>query len=133
MPVERISAGFKDISLSLKSNPLTRDIIAIKNETAIARSVQNLVLTIRGERFFQPYVGSNVTALLFENVDNATANSISDEIKTVLENNEPRVKLIEVLVDPDYDNSTFNVVVKYIIVGLDAQPQQLSFALLPTR
>lgn len=133
MPTERVSQGFKDISLSLKINPITRDVIDIKNETAIARSVQNLVLTIAGERFFQPYIGSKVTSLLFENVDSFTARSIKDEIELTLENNEPRIDVIDISVDPDYDNSTFNVLIRYNIVGIDALPQQLTFALLPTR
>jgi phage baseplate assembly protein W len=133
MPLERVSIGFKDISLSLKYNPLTKDLIAIKNETAISRSLQNLVLTISGERFFQPYVGSKVTALLFENINDNTASSIKSEIELTIKNNEPRVELIEVVVDPDYDNGIFNVIIKYLIVGIDALPQQLSFALQPTR
>ena len=48
MPLERSSIGFKDISLSLKRNPITKDLLVLKNESAIARSVQNLVLTIQG-------------------------------------------------------------------------------------
>ena len=60
MPVERVSRGFKDISSSFKVNPLNEDLIAIKNETAIARSVRNLVLTRPGEKFFNPNLGSRV-------------------------------------------------------------------------
>ena len=76
MPVERVSKGFKDISASFQVNPLTYDLIAIKNETAIARSVRNLVLTAQGERFFNPILGSKVSRLLFENVDEITASAI---------------------------------------------------------
>ena len=133
MPLERVSLGFKDISLSLKTNPLTRDIIDIKNETAIARSVQNLVLTINGERFFNPLIGSGVNRILFENVDEFIADSIKTQIEISINNYEPRVELKSVEVIPDYDENKFDVVIVYIIVGIDALPQQLSFALLPTR
>ena len=133
MPVERVSLGFRDISLSLKTNPLTRDLIDIKNETAIARSVQNLVLTINGERFFDPLIGSGVNRLLFENVDNFVADSIKTQIEISINNYEPRVELKSVEVTPNYDENKFDVVIVYIIVGIDALPQQLSFALLPTR
>jgi phage baseplate assembly protein W len=133
MPVERVSLGFKDISLSLKTNPLTRDLIDIKNETAISRSVQNLVLTINGERFFDPLIGSGVNRLLFENVDNFVADSIKTQIEISINNYEPRVELKSVEVTPNYDENKFDVVIVYIIVGIDALPQQLSFALLPTR
>jgi phage baseplate assembly protein W len=133
MPVERVSKGFKDISASFQVNPLTYDLIAIKNETAIARSVRNLVLTAQGERFFNPILGSKVSRLLFENVDEITASAIQEEITTTINNFEPRVNLLSVDVSPDYDNGEFNVTVRYEIVGIDVLPQQLSFALQPTR
>jgi phage baseplate assembly protein W len=133
MPVERVSKGFKDISASFQVNPLSYDLIAIKNETAIARSVRNLVLTNQGERFFNPILGSKVSRLLFENVDEITASAIQEEITTTINNFEPRVNLLSVDVSPDYDNGEFNVTVRYEIVGIDVLPQQLSFALQPTR
>jgi phage baseplate assembly protein W len=133
MPVERVSKGFKDISASFQVNPLTYDLIAIKNETAIARSLRNLVLTYQGERFFNPILGSKVSRLLFESVDDITASAIQEEIKTTINNFEPRVNLLSVDVSPDYDNGEFNVTVRYEIVGIDVLPQQLSFALQPTR
>jgi phage baseplate assembly protein W len=133
MPIERVSKSFKDISMSFQINPLTYDLIAIKNETAIARSLRNLVLTNQGERFFDNNLGSRVNNLLFENLDDITASSVRSEIENVINNYEPRVELISVEVKPDYDNGELNVVVRYYIVGIDAQPQQLSFALQPTR
>lgn len=133
MPIERVSKSFKDISMSFQINPLTYDLIAIKNETAIARSLRNLVLTNKGERFFDANLGSRVNNLLFENLDDITASSVRDQIENVINNYEPRVELISVEVNPDYDNGELNAVVKYYIVGIDAQPQQLSFALQPTR
>ena len=133
MPVERLSQSFKDISASFKVNPLNEDLIATKNETAIARSVRNLILTKQGERFFNPILGSQVSALLFENIDKLTASAIADEIRITIDNFEPRVELTEVDVFPDYDNSEFNVTIRYKIIGIDVQPQQLSFVLQPTR
>jgi phage baseplate assembly protein W len=133
MPAERISVGFRDLSLSLRSNPLTRDLVILKNETAIARSVQNLVLTNVGEKFFEPNIGTNTSALLFENIDVFTANALSTQITEVIKNYEPRVDLLEVIVTPDYDEGAMGVLIKYLIVGIDALPQQLEFVLLPTR
>ena len=133
MPVERISRGFKDISMSFEVNPINSDIIGVKNETAIARSVRNLVITRPGERFFNPNLGSRVSESLFDNMDEISASIIQDEIRDTIDNYEPRVELIEVIVDPDYDNNAFDVVIKYNIIGIDALPQQLAFALQPTR
>lgn len=133
MPVERVSKGFKDISSSFQVNPLTYDLIAIKNETAIARSIRNLVLTSPGERFFNPTIGSKVSKLLFENVDTLTGSAIRDEIELTITNYEPRVRLTDVKVVPDYDLGEFDVTISYEIIGIDVPPQQLSFALEPTR
>ena len=133
MPVERVSQSFKDISSSFKVNPLNDDIIAIRNETAIARSIRNLIMTVPGERFFNPLLGSDVSGLLFENVDMLTASEISDQIKITIENFEPRVVLTDVHVVPDYDIGQFDVTLNYDIVGIDVLPQQLEFALQPTR
>jgi phage baseplate assembly protein W len=133
MPSERLSRGFKDISLSFQVNPLNYDLIATKNETAIARSVRNLILTQPGERFFNQNLGSNVSRTLFENLDQISASVIKDEIENTINNYEPRVDLIDVIVDPNYDNNEFNVTIRYYIVGIDVSPQQLSFALQPTR
>ena len=133
MPVERVSKGFKDLSMSFQINPLNYDLIALKNESAIARSIRNLVLTYPGERFFNEDLGSKVSQSLFENIDEISASIIKDEIENTINNYEPRVNLINVIVDPNYDNAEFNVTINYRIVGIDVLPQQLSFALQPTR
>ena len=133
MPVERISKGFRDISATFQINPINDDLIALKNENAIARSVRNLIMTVPGDKPFQPGVGSRVTEMLFENMDKLTANLIRSEIKNTLVNYERRIDVREVLCEPDYDNNEYNVTINYIIVGIDADEQQLSFALVATR
>ena len=133
MPVQRRSIGFKDLSASFENNPLNNDLIGLRNENAIARSVRNLVQTIQGERPFQPVLGSNVQNLLFDNMDKLTASAIKQEIINTIENYEPRVEMGEVTVEPNYDNNEFAVTVQYFIVGIDAPEQQLSFALQATR
>ena len=133
MPAQRVSKGFKDVSMSFKFNPLSGDLIALKNESAIARSVRNIVLTTPGEKIFDPYFGSNVNALLFENVDEISAVAIRDEIENSLKNYEPRIALEEIMVDPNYDMNQFDVIITYRIVGIDVPPTQLEFALLPSR
>lgn len=133
MPLERISKGFKDLSLSFQVNPLNYDLIAIKNETAIARSIRNLVFTLPGERFFNPNLGSRVSRVLFDNIDDISASIIKDEISNTIRNYEPRVNLINVVTTPDSENNQFDVTIQYQIIGIDVLPQQLSFALQPTR
>ena len=133
MPVERISKGFKDISMSFEVNPITNDLIGVKNDTAISRSIRNLVLTTPGERFFNEDLGSGVSELLFDNIDDISSAIIRDEIEQTIIRFEPRVKLQDVKVKGDYDNNEFNVTISYEIIGMEALPQQLYFALQSTR
>ncbi len=129
MPVERVSRTFKDISLSFRAHPITRDVIPLKNESAIAQSVKNLVLTYLQERPFAPSLGSNVGASLFDIMDAGSAAVISDEIRNTIDNYEPRVRLLNVDVIPYYDSHAFDVTIVYEIVGIDAPTQQFNFVL----
>ena len=133
MPVQRISRGFKDLSASFQTNPLSNDLIALKNESAIARSVRNLVLTIQGERPFQPVLGTGVSRLLFENMDKLTASAIRSELRTTIENYEPRVEINEIIVEPNPEGNAMDVTLQYFIIGIDVPEQELTFALEPTR
>ena len=133
MPIERVSKSFKDISSSFQINPINFDLIVIKNETAIARSIRNLVFTLPGERFFNENLGSRISNSLFENIDNTSAGIIQDEIQNTIQNYEPRVDLISVKVLPNYEEYSFDVNINYNIVGIDVLPQQLTFALEQTR
>ena len=133
MPLERISQGFKDISMSFQTNPLTSDLIAMKNENAIARSVKNIVFTNPGEKFFNPRFGSRITESLFENADDLTAIEIQTQIEESINRYEPRVKLRSVDANANIDGYSFDVVITYDIIGADIPPQQLEFVLQPTR
>ena len=133
MPVERVSRGFKDISMTFQANPLINDLIAIKDANAIARSVKNIVFTLPGEKFFNPTFGSRISRTLFENIDDITASVIVDEIKESIRNFEPRVELLDVEAFPNFDNNQFDVTIVYEIIGSDIPPQELQFALQPTR
>ena len=133
MPVERISKGFKDISMSFQLYPINSDTIAVKNDTAIARSIRNLVLTNPGERFFNPTLGSRISEILFDNADDVSAAALREEIEETINVYESRVRLQDVKVKPDFEGHSFDITITYDIVGIDALPQQLNFALQSTR
>ncbi len=133
MPAQRISKAFRDISATFQANPLNQDLVALRNENAIARSIRNLILTEPGERPFNPVLGSRVSSLLFETLDNQTAFAIKSEIINTIRNFEPRVTLNKVEVTPDFENNELHVSIRYNIVGIDVPGQELSFALEPTR
>jgi len=133
VPLESVSRGFKDISLSFKRNPVTNDIISLRNEDAIKRSVMNLVRTRVGERFFNPLVGSKVEDYFFELADNTIESPIEDEIRTCIENFEPRVILRQVNVSVFPESNSIDVSIVYDIVGLSVPQQEITFVLQPTR
>ena len=133
MPVQRADKSFKDVSMSFKVSPLTYDLIANKNETAIARSIRNLILTTPGERPFNPELGSQVSQLLFEPIDDITTQALKEQIENTINNFEPRVRLRQVVVKPNYDAELYDISIRYDIVGIEANSQQLSFALQQTR
>ncbi len=133
MPVERVSKGFKDISMTFQSNPLNDDLIAIKNENAIARSIRNIVFTLPGEKFFNESFGSRITNSLFENIDNISATIIVDELRESIDTYEPRVKVRDVQAFPDYDNNSFDVTITYDVIGAPIPAQELQFVLQSSR
>ena len=133
MPLERVSQGFKDISMSFKFNPLNGDLIALKNANAISRSIRNIVFTTPGEKFFNEDFGSDVSRSLFENIDDLTASNIRDQIRRSIINFEERVDLREVVVLPAFDRNAFDVIIIYDIIGADIPPQELQFVLQSNR
>ena len=119
--------------MTFQRNPLNDDLVVLKNATAIARSIKNIVFTQPGEKFFDEDFGSRVSRFLFENIDPITASNIRDEIVQSILNYEPRVQLTDVRVVPDYDGNAMNATIQYSIIGADIPPQSLDLVLLPTR
>ena len=133
MPLNKISRGFKDISLSFLRHPITNDLVALKNEDAIKRAVQNLVRTKVGEVFFNDSVGTRLTGALFELASSDLVDPLQTEIETVIDNFEPRVNLKNVVVRSRSDVNTLDVTISYDIVGLSLPTQIINFILEPTR
>ena len=133
MPLERVSQGFKDISMTFQSNPLNDDLIALKNENAIARSIRNIVFTLPGEKFFNASFGSRISESLFDNIDEITATIIVDEIRESIETYEDRVQLVDVIADPNFENNSFDLTITYEIIGRNVPAQELQFVLQSSR
>mgnify|MGYP005695896051 CR=1 FL=1 len=129
----KTSRSFKDISLSFARNPVTGDILPIKNEDAIKKSVMNLVKTRVGERFFNNLLGTNMQDSLFELGSPALALSLESEVETLLANFEPRVKDPEIIVKFETDSNEMYIKIQYEIVGLPVPAQEIEFILEPTR
>jgi len=133
MPLEGVSRGFKDISFSFGKHPISNDLVALTNESAISRAVRNLVLTKIAERPFNRDLGTKVKDALFENFDAITANIIEDEIRFILNRYEERITIRDVSVLHDNDSSIVECKIKYEIVGRPETLQELTFALESVR
>ena len=127
------SRTFKDINLSFKRHPVTNDLVVIKNEDAIKQSVKNIIFTILGEKPFLPLFGSKMNSALFELDTNFNETKISDEISSVLLNNEPRISNILVSVSNPSDTHELNVTIQYDITGISAPSQAVDVVLFPAR
>jgi|TARA_Y100000015_G_scaffold22864_1_gene22135 phage baseplate assembly protein W len=131
--VAGISRTFKDISLSFKRHPVTNDIISLKNEDAIKRSVQNIVLTMVGEKAFVPYFGTNVNDSLFNLNTSVEAVGLKEQITTAINNFEPRVNNLNITVTVDADSNDMYATIEYDIIGLPVPTQGVEVLLFPAR
>ena len=127
------SRAFKDINLSFKRHPVTNDVVTIRDEDAIKRSVRNIIFTILGEKPFEPDFGSVMNESLFDLSTSLSEIRISDEITSSLNNYEPRIDNIEVLVQLSPDTNEMNATVQYDITGIPAPTQIIDVLLFPAR
>jgi len=127
------SRTFKDINLSFKRHPVTNDLITVKNEDAIKKSVKNIIFTILGEKPYVPFFGTSVNNSLFELANPLDHIRISDEIKSTLLNYEPRISNIKVNVANYPDSHELNATIQYDITGMANPSQTVDVLLQPAR
>ena len=127
------SRAFKDINLSFKRHPVTNDVVVIRDEDAIKRSVKNIIFTILGEKPFEPNFGSVINESLFDLNTNLSEIRISDEIRSSLLNYEPRISNLDVTVTVAPDTNEMNCTVQYDITGIPAPTQEVEVLLFPAR
>lgn len=124
---------FKDIGIAFKKHPITNDLVTIKNDADIKQAVKNLILTRKGERFFQPELGSSLLDLLFEPMDFGTIGLIEEEIRRVLSVYEPRVEVQELRTEPNFEDNGYEVELTFKIVGRRDIAYDIEFFLERTR
>ena len=123
-----ISKAFKDIKIDFARNPFTDDIAHVKNDNSIKQALKNLVLTVPGEVPFDNSIGSRVSELLFEPMDELISDALQDEIAATINKFEPRVSLINTIIVPNFETGKYGVTIKYRIVGLPLT-ESVSFVL----
>lgn len=108
---------YADLDLDFMANPTTKDVMKKTGIEAIKRSVRNLVLTNFYDRPFRSYIGSNALKLLFDNANPITSNFLTNAIREVIENFEPRVRVQDIQVQFDEDNNGYNVSLYIVIIN----------------
>lgn len=124
---------FKDLSVTFKPHPITGDLISVKDESAIKQSIVNLLLTNKGERFFEPEIGASISELLFEPLDYGVAALIQTKIRDTLTQYEPRINILDIRAEPDEINNGFEVELIFEVIGREDIPTNVNFFLERTR
>jgi len=121
---KRSSRVYKDLNLNFGINPVTSDVTTVTDVNAVKRSVRNLLLTNHYDRPFHPEIGSNVTALLFENFGPITGNQLSRQIEELIANFEPRARVESVECFPLPDVNTYDIRIYFYVENLPAELQE---------
>ena len=124
---------FKDLSITFKKHPVTDDLVTVKDKSAVAQSIKGLLLTRRGERPFQPDLGSGLQNLLFEPLDYGSGALIKKEIQETINAFEPRVQITKLACYPDLANNGYDVELEYFILGREDRAVALDIFLERTR
>ena len=115
---ERVNRIYSDLDLDFTRNPVTSDIVKLNDVDSVKRSVKNLIQTNHYERPFHPEIGSDVRALLFENMTPLTALNLERKVIEVLVNFEPRAKIVDVIAQPQEDANRYHIQISFYVVGI---------------
>ena len=133
MPVIN-SVVYKDIDTLFAAHPVTGKLNTLTNNQAVARAVKNLVLTNKGERPYQPFLGGNIRSRLFDLASNGSEIEVDirTDIEDVIREYEPRAELIDVFVVENIDRNAIEVSIKFRAVN-QTDPEVVSFFLTRVR
>lgn len=123
---------YSDFLNDLTPHPIVKDIVKYTNENAVSKAIRNLLLTDRGERLYQPDIGSDIRKLLFEPMNGAISELISTYVNNTINTYEPRAKVLDVKAVPDYDNNLYTVFITYMIINKQ-EPITLNISLRRVR
>lgn len=124
----QVNKKYIDLDLNFSRHPIRKDINKTTDSMAVINSIKHLVLTKHYERPFQPDIGSNVHALLFENMDKITASALEREIREVIANFEPRATISRLTVTPNFDNNEYSITMEFYILSR-TEPIKINFTL----
>ena len=112
---KRVNRIYSDLDLDFTRNPVTSDVVKLTDVEAVKRSVKNLIQTNHYERPFHPEIGSNLRAMLFENITPQMTHALSKQIDLLIKNFEPRCRLVQVRNLPDLDRNGYFVSINFYV------------------
>ena len=115
--IDRNVRQYRDLDLFFAKTQGSKDVRKVTDIAAVKRSVRNLILLNNYEKPFHPEIGSGIRDMLFENMSNMTAFILAKKIEDVIENFEPRVRLIGVRADPNLDRNEYEVTIEFFVVN----------------
>ena len=127
--IDRNVRQYTDLDLFFGKKSTSKDISKVTDILAVKRAVRNLVLTNHYEKPFHPEIGSGVRGILFEPMTPITAHILTRKIEDVIENFEPRVRLINVIAYPNLDRNAYEVSVEFYIVNMPTELVDLTLFL----
>lgn len=116
-PINKTREVYSDFHRDFTLSPVNNDLARKTNEEAVKESIRNLLLTDRGERPFQPYLGSDIRSLLFENMTPDVIKIMEEKIRNLVDQYEPRASVLEVGVSADIDNNSVQINIIFNIIN----------------
>lgn len=123
---------YSDIAIGFEVSPLSGSIARVTEAQSIMQALKTLLLTNQGERLYNIDLGSKIKSSLFDPLDNITASNIVNSIKQAINNYEPRVSIIQLLVTPSEELNEFKVNLFFSIINIP-EVQQLNITLKRVR
>ena len=114
---KRSAKIYRDLDLDFSVNSATKDIQKLTDIEAVKRSVRNLINTNHYEKPFHPEIGSNLRAMLFENITPQITHVISKQIELLIKNYEPRCRLVQVNTQPMFDRNAYACQIFFYVVN----------------
>ena len=114
---KRATRIYKDIDLDFGRNTVTNDVNKLTDVEAVKRSVRNLINTNHYERPFHPEIGSNLRAMLFENITPQMTHALSKQIDLLIKNFEPRARLVQINVQPFIQRNGYRASISFYVVN----------------
>jgi|LakMenEpi03Aug12_release.lakeMendotaPanAssembly.Ray.scaffolds.fasta_scaffold00069_25 phage baseplate assembly protein W len=113
--VNRIVRRYTDLNLLFKPHPYSKDVLTRTNADAVKTAIQNLILTKNYERPFHPEIGSQISALIFENFIPSTITALEKSIETTIRKFEPRARIIDIQIIDNSDKNAIDIEVTFAL------------------